>query len=525
MDVFRDVLVVVVVPTNVADQSQENAQLRVRENETTLTNAVPSNSAGGFSAGGSSTVARPRGRPRKTEAEKAESRVRRAEAMRRKRREDAELRAREAEAKRRRRALNPELRAREAEAMRRKREDAKRRAERQRQQESELIALDAEARIRVAEARAKRAEAMRRRRRENAELRAREAEAKRQRRAMDPELRAREAEAMRRKRADAKQLARKAEAVRQRRHVGRNLEHSETSEAAEGIEKVIWRERRRALDRHRKRLRRQDVHKAEAARHRKKSAEGEASATSGEDGAHSSGFSAEDPELVHTDRNKAGSNSNTNTCECKRNTNPPWSVVVDIGNLPPKIVTTLLRPVVFAAVFDPCRSAAMPCCPVSWLLHAASSKVLAQPFESQTAAAVFTVLYLGSLWTPWQIYGEDWAHSSGFSAEGDPEFVHADQNKAGSNSDTNTCESKRDTNQQWSVVVDIGDLPPKFVTTLLRLVVFAAVFDPCRSASMPCCPVSWLLYAASSKVLAQPFESQTAAAVFTVLDLGRYAEL
>ncbi|KAK8780511.1 hypothetical protein V5799_018148 [Amblyomma americanum] len=27
------------------------------------------------------------------------------------------------------------------------------------------------------------------------------------------------------------------------------------------------------------------------------------------------------------------------------------------------------------------------------------------------------------LWTPWQTYGEDRAHSSGFSAEGDPEFV------------------------------------------------------------------------------------------------------
>ncbi|XP_077517626.1 uncharacterized protein LOC144128244 isoform X2 [Amblyomma americanum] len=87
------------------------------------------------------------------------------------------------------------------------------------------------------------------------------------------------------------------------KHVGRTSEHSETSEAAEGIEKAIWRERRRASDRHRKRLRRQDptvrVHKAEAARRRKRSAEGEASATSGEDGAHSSGFSAEeDPEIV-----------------------------------------------------------------------------------------------------------------------------------------------------------------------------------------------------------------------------------
>ncbi|XP_077517627.1 uncharacterized protein LOC144128244 isoform X3 [Amblyomma americanum] len=26
-------------------------------------------------------------------------------------------------------------------------------------------------------------------------------------------------------------------------------------------------------------------------------------------------------------------------------------------------------------------------------------------------------------WTPWQTCGEDRAHSSGFSAEGDPEFV------------------------------------------------------------------------------------------------------
>lgn len=160
-------------------------------------------------------AARPRGRPRKTDAEKAVTKARHAEYMRRKRREDAELRARENEAKRLRRATHPEVRAREAEAMRRKREaDAERRA---REAEYKRLWRQANPELRATEAEMKRL-----RREMDPQLRVREAKAAKARRQKDPDLRTREAEARRRLRqacpeirareAEVKRLKRRAEA-------------------------------------------------------------------------------------------------------------------------------------------------------------------------------------------------------------------------------------------------------------------------------------------------------------------------
>ncbi|XP_072142204.1 uncharacterized protein [Dermacentor andersoni] len=167
-------------------------------------------------------------RPRKTEAQKAETRARHAEAMRRKRRGNAELREREVQVRRQQRQENPDLRAREAEVKREQRqEDPEYRAReaearRQQRQDAGLRAREAEAkrqqRQEHPEYRAREAEARRQQRHEDAGLRAREAEAKRQQRQEDPEFRAREAEARRQQRQESSELrTNEAQARRQQR--------------------------------------------------------------------------------------------------------------------------------------------------------------------------------------------------------------------------------------------------------------------------------------------------------------------
>ncbi|XP_077517598.1 uncharacterized protein LOC144128233 isoform X1 [Amblyomma americanum] len=188
-----------------------------------------------------STGARPRGRPRKTEEEKAQTKARRAEAMRLKRREDPELRAREVRAMQQRRLMDPNFKAKEAAAKRRRREEKRRKLEESAQQRGREAEDKHEKRQAVAEQTARRAEhlevracraaARRHQRQVDASLRVREADAKRQRRQRDPQLRAREAEARRtqRRERDPEWRARETEAKRLKRRADAERAQQERS--------------------------------------------------------------------------------------------------------------------------------------------------------------------------------------------------------------------------------------------------------------------------------------------------------
>ncbi|KAH7937509.1 hypothetical protein HPB49_012753 [Dermacentor silvarum] len=181
-----------------------------------------------------STGARLRGRPRKTEAVKAETKARYAEAKRRTRRENAGLRAQEAEAKRQRRMWTRNsgqgrsrqcgvyVRKMRTEGPRKRQTNASNDKQTQRLNDADLRAREHEVnrqhRQEQPELRARGAEAMRQRRQEVPGLRAREAEIKRQHRQDNPELRALQVDARRQHRQQHPALsARAADMKRQYR--------------------------------------------------------------------------------------------------------------------------------------------------------------------------------------------------------------------------------------------------------------------------------------------------------------------